>query len=208
MENRDLMKHRQGKDTVSDGLVKEALLEYNDELKLGYTPDEIRHLKVERGIHGKPYFADLNFHRQKPQIHFSVSHSESWWACLLADEPVGLDIEVNKEKVKYKEIAKRFFTEEEYTYVLKHGEEGFFQLWVCKEAFLKYRGTGLSEGLNSFSVVGNGKLLSFIKSKNDSGIDGGIFLNPIEIRAGITAAYCIKNQRKVEKISEILTVKQ
>lgn len=53
-------------------------------------------------IHGKPFFADL------PALHFSLSHCQSEWVCLIASAPVGIDIEQIRG-CRQEAIARRFF---------------------------------------------------------------------------------------------------
>ena len=48
--------------------------------------------------------------------------------------------------------AVRFFTPEETGFVKSNGADGFFRLWVRKEAYVKYMGEGISYGLDSFSL--------------------------------------------------------
>ena len=43
--------------------------------------------RVERTKRGKPFFPD------QPGLQFSISHSGSVWACVMAEHPVGLDIQ-------------------------------------------------------------------------------------------------------------------
>ncbi len=38
------------------------------------------------------------------------------------------------------------------------GEDGFWNLWVMKEAYVKYLGTTLAKGLQQYSMVENGRL--------------------------------------------------
>ena len=61
-------------------------------------------------------------------------------------------------------VAKRCFTAEEYTFITDDEfnadlegisystEERFFMVWTMKEAYLKYKGCGISVPMNSFCV--------------------------------------------------------
>lgn len=102
--------------------------------------------EIKRGAYGKPYFDASN------APHFSVSDSGQLWVCAVADQEIGIDIQEVRDK-DYTDLAKRFFTEEEAELVRLYGTEGFFLIWVRKEAYVKYKGTGLKEGLSNFSVV-------------------------------------------------------
>jgi len=94
---------------------------------------------------GKPFLAN------ESKFHFNISHTENYVACVIADEPVGIDIE-NITSINLK-IAKRCFTPEEVDYVT--GTKflyRFFEVWTKKESRLKMEGKGLSKPLSSFSV--------------------------------------------------------
>ena len=99
--------------------------------------------EIKKGSHGKPYFPGTD-------IHFNISHSGDYKVLAIAETPVGVDIEkVRKADLR---VAKRF-CENEYNYITqKDSEHRFFEIWTKKEAYLKYKGTGLSGGLDSFDV--------------------------------------------------------
>jgi phosphopantetheinyl transferase len=112
---------------------------------------------VERGAHGKPYFTKGAFE----DVRFSISHSGRFWSVLFAEEEVGLDIEDlsthrGLTSERRERIAARFFAEDESSYVVHGVGEPllrFFRVWTAKEAYIKYTGAGISEGLNAFSVM-------------------------------------------------------
>ena len=99
--------------------------------------------EIKKGSHGKPYFPGTD-------IHFNISHSGDFKVLAIAETPVGVDIEkVRKADLR---VAKRF-CENEYNYITqKDSEHRFFEIWTKKEAYLKYKGTGLKGGLDSFDV--------------------------------------------------------
>ncbi|MDY6426445.1 MAG: 4'-phosphopantetheinyl transferase superfamily protein, partial [Bacteroidales bacterium] len=56
------------------------------------------------------------------------------------------------------DIAKRFFTSEEYDLIKSQKTDElqtkmFFRIWTLKESFVKCIGTGLSTPLNEFSII-------------------------------------------------------
>ena len=87
-------------------------------------------------------------------IHFNISHSGDWVVGVCAEFPVGIDIE-KIENPPY-EIMKQNFTEFEITQIAGAPDskkaEKFFSIWTAKESYIKMIGTGLSSGLDSFSV--------------------------------------------------------
>jgi 4'-phosphopantetheinyl transferase len=100
---------------------------------------------------GKPVFENLG------GLHFSVSHSESLWACVVCDIDIGMDMQAhvrcNKEGV-----AKRFFHPLEVEYLEANGYAGFYDVWTAKESYVKLRGSGIDDGFGEFCVVAEGEL--------------------------------------------------
>ena len=97
---------------------------------------------------GKPYAANASGY------YFSVTHSGEYVACVVGDEPCGIDIEkvVDIEL----DIAKRFYSASEYASLADKTDDSwipvFFEIWTIKEAYTKLVGLGLSMELNSFEV--------------------------------------------------------
>ena len=195
-DNRD--KQQKGKEQetradFSDRLVRKTLREYCKNQQLSISDEELWESIIERDGKGKPYFAGLSDEglQGRPPIHFSVSHSGSWWGCLMAEESVGFDMEVPRENVNYNKIARRFFTKEEWEWILITGLDAFYDVWVRKEAYVKYLGSGLAEGLDSFSVIEYGKLSTQVISRKCDGRNHlPCFIRPCEIPDGVKAAYC------------------
>lgn len=107
-----------------------------------------RDLAVETNAYGKPLL-------RKPEgIHFNISHSGHWVICAVDDTAVGIDVEMIKPIDL--EIAKRFFSRDEYRYLMNQPEEMklkcFYRLWTLKESYIKTEGKGLSIPLNSFTI--------------------------------------------------------
>ncbi len=97
--------------------------------------DDFLHAEILREEKGKPYFADA-------ELEFSLSHSGLLWLCMFADRPCGIDLQQMKD-CRYEEIAGRQFDEDEQHYVRIWGIDGFYQLWVRREAFCKCTGQGV-----------------------------------------------------------------
>ncbi|MCR5482666.1 MAG: 4'-phosphopantetheinyl transferase superfamily protein [Clostridia bacterium] len=153
-----------------DALLRRALFEYAfaNGLEIDSEKAEIR--ETEKG---KPYFENI-------PVRFSISHSGQMWICLMADFEVGADIQEETD-VKAPDIAGRFFTENEADYINFLGADAFFDVWVRKEAYIKYTGNGLGEGLSSFSVIENGRLKSELN---------GTFFTGVDMGPGIRCALC------------------
>ena len=102
-------------------------------------------LTVARPPWGKPHLPAA------PDIQFSVTHSGAFWACAVADIPVGLDLQ-QIQPAQGQKIAHRFFHPQEAAYLDARPEE-FFPVWSAKESFVKWSGQGIDEGFSRFSVT-------------------------------------------------------
>ena len=94
------------------------------------------------------------FYKEHPEIHFSLSHSGTMAMCAISDKPVGCDVE--RQRQRDLDIAKRFFAKEEYELIKSQPTEQeqtsmFFRIWTLKESFLKMIGSGLSIDPRTFS---------------------------------------------------------
>lgn len=119
---------------------------------------EPENLIICKGEQGKPYVKD------RPEFYYNISHSVDVVAVAYGNAPVGIDIEHIRCRESDLKVAKRCFAPEEYTFItderlasdlegISHSvEERFFMVWTMKEAYLKYKGTGISVPMNSFVV--------------------------------------------------------
>ena len=114
---------------------------------------------LKKGEHGKPFIDGFSC--------FSISHTESIWAVLVADRECGLDIQLER-KCSCRSIAERWFAPEDASAVAelsgKHEAEEFFRIWTRREALVKALGgtvydPGLPGVLNAHAEV-NGKQYS------------------------------------------------
>ena len=101
------------------------------------------------GEHGKPFLADGPV--------FNQSHSaERVMIGVAAEGRLGIDIEKRRTVRLMSEIAGKNFTSDESEFFHRtpspNRQRVFFELWTCKEAFLKALGVGLTAPLRSFSV--------------------------------------------------------
>ena len=104
-----------------------------------------RQLDFSVNGYGKPVLINI------PHIYFNISHAGNYVACVIADKPVGIDIEVIKP-IDLK-LSERFFTIDEVAYI-RTGEatQRFYEIWTKKESHVKWEGKGLHKPLSSFSV--------------------------------------------------------
>ena len=78
-------------------------------------------------------------------LFWSVSHKPNWVAAVIADQPVGIDIErvAPRRSVLHDAVADLV----EWQRVGGHDWPFFFRVWTAKEATLKSRGAGIGEFL-------------------------------------------------------------
>ena len=86
---------------------------------------------------GKPYLKNI------PDLYFSISHSEEYVACVMADYVVGADIQNMKEIDREKVARRMLHTKENQS--LSENALSFFTCWSAKEAYVKMTGEGLSK---------------------------------------------------------------
>lgn len=102
-------------------------------------------VSIDIGSNGKPFVAEQN-------VHLNISHSGDFVACVVSNNPVGIDIEINR-KVNLA-VAKKVCSQSELDFVLdseissEESANRLLQIWTYKEAFVKMKGCGL-KGLDS-----------------------------------------------------------
>ncbi len=94
--------------------------------------------------HGKPYLL------RYPKLHFNISHCEEAAACVVANHPVGIDVESIGTQLD-SELMEHVCHEEECRSILQaeNPAQAFAQIWTRKESYLKYSGTGLVDDLKN-----------------------------------------------------------
>ncbi len=132
--------------------------------------------------YGKPYISE--------DIYFNISHSGKWVVAEINNNTVGIDIE-EVAPIDYN-IAKRFFTENEYNYVINNWNlskiERFYNIWTLKESYIKAVGIPL----NSFSIsITDGD--NIIIESNEYG-RSNYFLKQYNIDSNYKMAICSTSQ--------------
>jgi 4'-phosphopantetheinyl transferase len=120
------------------------------------------------GEKGKPHIGNLE------DVHYNISHSGHYVVCAVAPSEIGIDVErIRKVNLR---IAERFFSPSEIHDLMACEEEirmqYFITLWTIKESYLKAIGRGLTQHLNSFTIVKNGE--SYFLTGNDEAETYGI----------------------------------
>lgn len=111
----------------------QALLAYVLKAEYGLSPLP----EIARTPQGKPHFPD------RPDLHFSVSHTGDLVLCAVSACPVGTDIETIRPRRD--SLPRYALTEEEQRgwQALGRDWQAFYTLWTRKEAWCKYTGQGL-----------------------------------------------------------------
>ena len=112
--------------------------------------------QIDRTHRGKPYFP------YQPKLHFSISHSGEYWACAMADQPIGLDLQEHVTRkdetpeiaaARYGKMAQRFFHPKEAEYVKQDSYRRFFEIWAARESYVKYTGQGIDDHFGEICVL-------------------------------------------------------
>lgn len=108
------------------------------------------------GEHGKP---ELSFDSQQltvnSQIFFNLSHCKNAIACVVADRPVGVDVE---SIGRYNEsLARHVLNDQEFSLVQQasNPQLAFIRYWTQKEAIVKYTGRGIDDDLKNLLIKYN-----------------------------------------------------
>lgn len=111
------------------------------------------HLEFSYSERGKPKLK--TFHHEK-KLCFNLSHSNELALYAVSYErSIGVDIEYIEHVREVEQLAQSFFFPGEYELISSLPEalksEAFYNIWTCKEAYLKARGEGLS-GLKNIEI--------------------------------------------------------
>ena len=103
--------------------------------QLTYTEDE----------YGKPW---LDNRQQMHDVQFSISHTKNAIAVAIDTQPIGIDIEsvVSNQRIADDHFMNRTMSPAEQQTIASASEPcmAYTELWTCKEALLKARGTGVT----------------------------------------------------------------
>ena len=128
-----------------------------DELINSY--DKSYNYKIATKENGKPYFVE---HRD---IYFNLSHSGEYAVCVIGNTENGIDIEGKRENVL--KTARRFFSENEYNWVVEGVNDKdkltrFLRLWTLKESYSKVTGKGIAYGIKEALFTIDGERINFL----------------------------------------------
>jgi len=152
------VKDRQNLNSKLQTIAGELLARHSVGQYLGKSDQEINLIFGEKG---KPHIGNLK------DVHYNISHSGHYVVCAVSSKELGIDVErIRKVNLR---IAERFFSPSEIHDLMAVEEENrmlyFITLWTIKESYLKAIGRGLTQHLNSFTIVRNGE--SYLLTGNE-----------------------------------------
>jgi 4'-phosphopantetheinyl transferase len=107
-----------------------------------YLQTDPKSLQFTYGEQGKPALIGNS-------LHFNLAHSQRLALYAICDHPVGIDLEQIRVVSDLKSLTHRFFSKNEHQSICNLPSQqqptAFFRHWVCKEAYLKATGEGLSK---------------------------------------------------------------
>ena len=155
-------------------------------LRAEYRITELSSLQLAKHPHGKPYSV------AHPELFFNLSHCQNACACVLADRPVGIDVE---RKLSYKEtLMRRICTEEEQALFADCQNDTeradlLSVLWPMKESYVKRDGRGLSCRLDQVSCAAY--LREYRSNRRKNREQTAVQKNANQKQ--FTSVYCLKN---------------
>ena|SRR3990167_4611649 len=107
-------------------------------------------IEFSYNANGKPYIINS-------ALKFNVSHSHEKALYIFTwNREVGIDVEYMGRHHDLPAIAQRFFSSEEQALLAQvdpsNYVKAFYTIWTRKEAYIKAKGVGLSQALDSFAV--------------------------------------------------------
>ncbi len=110
------------------------------------------------GEHGRP---EISHPSGSEPLRFNLSHTRGMVTCAVVRElEIGVDVERAGRRVRHREVAQRFFGEDEVRALRALAPEDqlarFLELWTLREAYLKAAGRGISIPLRSFQFLISG----------------------------------------------------
>jgi phosphopantetheinyl transferase len=123
-----------------------------------YLNNNSNEIVIIKDENGKPIL--LNNHEKK----ISISHSKKIYAYGISNNNFGIDIEcIRSMGDSIERICEFFFHQEEIKYIFEnpHNKDlRFLEVWTAKEAYSKFKGTGLTVNSKNINVLKKSKLIT------------------------------------------------
>ncbi len=124
---------------LASALLKDGLTKFGIE----YSSD-----KTVKNQHGKEYILHGG-------IFYNISHTDGFACVCISEHECGIDCERVRIGGRYLDVAKRYFTPNEYEQVLHatDPEAMFSKMWTKKESYIKLLGEGFAKPLSEFELM-------------------------------------------------------
>ena len=132
-------------------------------------------LRIEKTEHGKPYFPE------RPDIYFSLSHTDGAVLCAVSSSPVGCDVQIHRPV--HERVPERVCMPEELR------QMDFFDLWALKESWIKLRGR-LDRPLREIVFSAADGVISAPSCETDAGVPVPVFARVYSGLGNYSAAVC------------------
>ncbi len=152
-------------------------------------------VEFEYGAHGKPM---VKAQPDTEKLRFSLSHSHNLAVHAVAsDREIGVDVEYIRRVSGADRIVDRYFTAPESAIYRSlapdEKQEAFFNVWTCKEAYLKAIGVGLGRPLSSVEVsIAPGEVPRLLMIEEGQAIASGWSLRLFKPERGYVAALAVE----------------
>lgn len=155
---------------------------------------EAERLEFNYSDRGKPFLANI---ARQDSLQFNLSHSQELAIYAITKNlKIGIDLEYLRPMPDAENIAKRFFSANEYTWISNFAgdaqTEAFFRCWTAKEAYLKATGEGISGSLESIEVDLTEPNL--IKIKQNDRLNSDWLLHNFMPRSNYMATVAVENR--------------
>lgn len=147
------------------------------------------------GAYGKPRLDS------PAQLRFNLAHSGGLALAAFAEgTEIGVDLEQTEGSLPVEEVAEHYFSlQEQHAIALLPAERkraGFFHVWSQKEAYLKGRGDGVTQGLDHFDVQADPtRPAALLADRHDPAATGRWQLHTLDAGPGFRAVLAV--ERKV-----------
>jgi 4'-phosphopantetheinyl transferase len=145
-------------------------------------------VQIDTNKYGKPFVVGY------PGFNFNLSHSGLWVVCAVGRNPVGIDVE--RERDVDRQTAATFFSKEEQQYLstkpAKDWQSHFYRLWTLKESFVKCEGKGFFTDPASFTIKIEDDGI-YLKSQSGT-IDGRYRFRIFDLDRGYALAGCSEGE--------------
>jgi 4'-phosphopantetheinyl transferase len=178
---------------ASRGVLRLILSRY-----LAIAPEQVQFCYAAQG---KPALAS----NDQQWLQFNLSHSGEMAVYAISQQQVGIDLEQLRD-IEATPIAQRFFSTNEYAAMQALSPEqqaiAFFQLWTCKEAYLKATGDGLA-ALQQIEIVATpSDLNTLLNYQVTLQLSSDWFLMPFKPDANYVAALAVAG--RVEQFNYVV----